>query len=100
MTVDDAVVSHLAKLSRLELTPEQTARLRGDLVNILSMVEKLNELDLEGVAPLRYVTDVETTLRPDEAGGHIDRNQAMANAPDADEEKGFFRVPRVIENGK
>jgi aspartyl-tRNA(Asn)/glutamyl-tRNA(Gln) amidotransferase subunit C len=39
---------------------------------------------------------VENVLRPDEASGHIDRDKAMENAPDADKEGGFFRVPRVI----
>lgn len=94
MTIDDDLVLHLAKLARLELTTESARKLRTDLVATLAMVEKLNELDLSGVAPLRYPTDVVTVLRPDAAGTHIDRKAAMENAPDADGE--FFRVPRVI----
>ncbi|SER05480.1 Asp-tRNA(Asn)/Glu-tRNA(Gln) amidotransferase subunit GatC [Neolewinella agarilytica] len=97
MTVDEALLSRLAKLSRLSPTPQQSARLQKDLVNILGMVEKLDELDLEAVQPLRYVTGVENVLRPDETGNHIDRAEALNNAPDADVEGGFFRVPRVIE---
>ncbi len=97
MTVDEALLSRLAKLSRLSPTPQQSARLQKDLVNILGMVEKLDELNLEAVQPLRYVTGVENVLRPDETGDHIDRAQALNNAPDADAAGGFFRVPRVIE---
>ncbi|MEL7161690.1 MAG: Asp-tRNA(Asn)/Glu-tRNA(Gln) amidotransferase subunit GatC [Bacteroidota bacterium] len=96
MTVDDQLISHLAKLSRLSPSPEQSARLQKDLAGILDMVEKLDELDLEAVQPLRYVTGVENVLRPDEAGNHLDREQALANAPDADTDHGFFRVPKVI----
>jgi aspartyl-tRNA(Asn)/glutamyl-tRNA(Gln) amidotransferase subunit C len=97
MTVDDALISRLAKLSRLSPTPEQSVKLQRDLKNILGMVEKLDELELDAVEPLRYVTGVENVLRPDEASGHIDRDHALENAPDADVEGGFFRVPRVIE---
>ena len=96
MTVDDALISRLAKLARLAPTPAQADRLRGDLKNILGMVEKLNELELDAVEPLRYVTGAENVLRPDEVRPHLDRDRALDNAPDADKEEGFFRVPRVI----
>ena len=96
MTVDDALVLRLANLSKLAVAPEQVDKLRQDLRNILAMVEKLNELDLDGVEPLRYVTDVTQQLRADRAGDHLDRATALANAPDSDGE--FFRVPRVITN--
>jgi len=96
MTIDEALLSRLAKLSRLSPTPQQSARLQKDLVNIIGMVEKLDELDLEAVQPLRYVTGVENVLRPDESGNHVPRDQALDNAPDADKDGGFFRVPRVI----
>ena len=96
MTIDDKLISHLAKLSRLAPTSQESDRLRGDLEKILAMVEKLDELELDAVQPLRYVTGVENDLRPDNAGQHLDRDQALANAPDADRESGHFRVPRVI----
>ena len=96
MIVDDALISRLAKLARLAPTPARAAKLRGDLEGILKMVEKLDELDLESVRPLRYVTGQENDLRPDAAGHYIDRDLALKNAPDADTEGGFFRVPRVI----
>lgn len=98
MTVDDQLISRLATLSRLAPSTEEAARLRNDLVNILKMVEKLDELELDAVEPLRYVTGVENVLRPDEVGQHLDRDQAMANAPDGNKEEGFFRVPRVIKS--
>lgn len=94
MTVDDDLVLRLAKLAKLDLPPERRERLRNDLVNILAMVEKLNELDLQDVEPLRYVTGAEQVLRPDRERGHLDRAAALANAPDSDGQ--FFRVPRVI----
>ncbi|CAH1000135.1 Glutamyl-tRNA(Gln) amidotransferase subunit C [Neolewinella maritima] len=94
MVVDDALVLRLAKLAKLAPAPERVDQLRGDLVRILAMVEKLDDLDLQDVKPLRYVTEVEHALRPDEVGDHIDRSVALANAPDSDGE--YFKVPRVI----
>ncbi|WP_420460594.1 Asp-tRNA(Asn)/Glu-tRNA(Gln) amidotransferase subunit GatC [Neolewinella sp.] len=94
MRVDDALVLRLAKLAKLAPPPERVEQLRGDLVRILDMVEKLNDLDLDGVQPLRYVTDSEQVLRPDTVGPHLDRATALANAPDSDGE--YFRVPRVL----
>ncbi|MCP9237742.1 Asp-tRNA(Asn)/Glu-tRNA(Gln) amidotransferase subunit GatC [Lewinella sp. JB7] len=94
MNVDEGLVLRLADLAKLALPPERVERLRTDLVNILGMVEKLNELDLDDVEPLRYVTEVEQVLRADRVGDHLDRATALANAPDSDGE--FFRVPRVI----
>ena len=97
MEVNDALISHLAKLARLSPTPAQSEHLREDLNKILGMVAKLDELDLATVQPLRYVTGQENDLRPDKVGDHLDREQALNNAPDADHDGGFFRVPRVIE---
>ena len=94
MTVDEALVLRLADLARLDIPEKRVESLRDDLVNILSMVEKLNELELEGVEPLRYVTEVERVLRPDRPGNHLIREETMANAPDTDGT--FFLVPRVI----
>ncbi|OAV45561.1 Asp-tRNA(Asn)/Glu-tRNA(Gln) amidotransferase subunit GatC [Lewinella sp. 4G2] len=96
MQVDDALISRLAKLSRLDPSAAQREKLQQDLRNILGMVAKLDELELDAVEPLRYVTGQENDLRPDEVGEHIDRADALRNAPDADHEGGFFRVPRVI----
>ena len=95
--VNDQLISHLAKLARLAPTEQEATKLKGDLKNILKMVAKLEELDLKTVQPLRYVTGQQNDLRPDKIGDHIDRRAALDNAPDADHEGGFFRVPRVIE---
>lgn len=94
MTVDDDLVLRLADLAKLDVSDHRLGKLRDDLTRILAMVEKLNELDLDKVEPLRYVTPVEQALRPDRTGEHLDRTRAMANAPASDGV--FFRVPRVM----
>lgn len=96
MTVDDELVSRLAKLSKLNPDAKERQRLSKDLKKILSMVEKLQELNLDGVEPLRYITEVENDLRPDEIANELPHDVAMRNAPDTDEKGEFFRVPKVI----
>lgn len=94
MTVDEALISRLAKLAKLAPSAGQVEELRADLSRILEMVRTLDELDLIEVSPLRYVTEVTYVLRPDESGTPLDRSSALANAPDSDGE--YFRVPRVL----
>ena len=96
MTVDDLLISRLAQLAKLDLDPATRQRLQQDLEKILEMVEKLNELDLEGVEPMRYVSETELVLRPDEVKHQLERAVALRNAPDQDPTGEFFRVPKVI----
>ena len=62
-----------------------------ELSNILGHVERINELDLDGVAPTSHVVDVENVLRPDEPRPSLPRERALESAPDGAD--GGFRVP-------
>lgn len=96
MTVDDSLISRLSNLAKLAPDAEERNRLRGDLEKILAMVDKLRELNLDDVEPLRYLGARELRLREDEVANQLDRNEALANAPQTDSEGQFFRVPKVI----
>lgn len=63
----------------------------GELSAILEHVERINELDLDGVAPTSHVVDVENVLRSDEPRPSLPRERALQSAPDATDEG--FRVP-------
>ncbi len=94
MEIDDQLISRLEHLTRLKLSPEEREQSKKDLTNILGMVEKLHELDLEGVDPLTYINDQVNVLRKDQVTNQVDRKEALKNAPDQD--GNFFRVPKVI----
>ncbi|MEM6397868.1 MAG: Asp-tRNA(Asn)/Glu-tRNA(Gln) amidotransferase subunit GatC [Bacteroidota bacterium] len=96
MIVDDALISRLADLAKLAPNAEERERLRADLEKILAMVDKLSELDLEGVEPLQYLGETEQKLREDQVNHQLARENALANAPQTDPEGQFFRVPKVI----
>lgn len=93
MTITQETVQHVAKLARLELTPEETERYTQDLGKILSLVEQLNEVDLSQVE-LDMDTSTATVFREDKAQREFSREELMANAPS--EEDGFFRVPKIL----
>jgi aspartyl-tRNA(Asn)/glutamyl-tRNA(Gln) amidotransferase subunit C len=91
--IQDKLLTHIATLARLSLTPEETTGLARDLREILKYAESLGDIDLEGVPPMSHATEGER-FRPDEPRHELTRDQALQNAPD--EEAGLFRVPQVI----
>jgi aspartyl-tRNA(Asn)/glutamyl-tRNA(Gln) amidotransferase subunit C len=89
--IDREQVLHVAKLARLELTEAELERMAGELSGILEHVERMNELDLEGVEPTSHVVALENVLRADEPRPSWAREEVLEAAPDPDE--GAFRVP-------
>ncbi len=94
MTVDNALILKLEKLSRLQLSDNERTTIQKDLGNILTMVDKLNELDTDGVEPLVYISEEENILRDDVIQNQVSREDALKNAPNQDGE--FFRVPKMM----
>jgi aspartyl-tRNA(Asn)/glutamyl-tRNA(Gln) amidotransferase subunit C len=95
MKVDDQLISRLEHLSRLQLSAAERKMIQADLENILEMVEKLQEVDVENIEPLVYVNADENRLRKDEIKNQVTREDALRNAPS--EDGTFFRVPKVID---
>jgi aspartyl-tRNA(Asn)/glutamyl-tRNA(Gln) amidotransferase subunit C len=95
MEVNDALVTKLARLSKLQFSDTEKAEIRNDLQQMIGFVEKLNELNLEGVAPLLHMSEEVNVLREDEVKGSVSREEALQNAPQHNEE--FFMVPKVIK---
>ena len=89
--IDRDQVLHVARLARLELTEDELERMAGELSTILDHVERMNELDLDGVEPTSHVVALENVLRPDDPRPSWPREAVLEPAPDPDE--GAFRVP-------
>jgi aspartyl-tRNA(Asn)/glutamyl-tRNA(Gln) amidotransferase subunit C len=89
--IDREQVLHVARLARLRLSDEEVTTMAGELSSILGHIEKLSELDLDGVAPTTHVVDVGNALRPDEPRPSLPRDVVLEQAPDTDGEG--FRVP-------
>jgi aspartyl-tRNA(Asn)/glutamyl-tRNA(Gln) amidotransferase subunit C len=89
-------VLHVARLARLHLTEEELERMRAQLDAILAYVDKLRELDVEGVEPTSHAVPLVDVMRDDALTPCLSQEAALANAPDRAGE--FFRVPRIIED--
>jgi aspartyl-tRNA(Asn)/glutamyl-tRNA(Gln) amidotransferase subunit C len=89
--IDREQVLHVARLARLRLSDDEVERMGAELSTILDHIEKLNELDLEGVEPTSHVVELENVLREDVPRPSLPREKALEQAPDA--AAGGFRVP-------
>jgi len=89
--IDREQVLHVAKLARLRLYEDEVERMSRELSGILDHVERISELDLEGVEPTSHVVELENVLRPDEPRPSWDRERILEPAPDPAD--GSFRVP-------
>ena len=86
----------MARLARLHLTDDDVERMRQQLDAILAYIDKLRELDVEGVEPTAHAVPLLNVMRDDAVAPCLSQDAALANAPDRAEE--FFRVPRIIED--
>jgi aspartyl-tRNA(Asn)/glutamyl-tRNA(Gln) amidotransferase subunit C len=84
-------VHHVARLARLELSDEELDRMAGELSKVLGHIEKIRELDLDGVEPTSHVLDVTNVLREDVPVPSLPRDVALAGAPEP--VAGGFGVP-------
>jgi aspartyl-tRNA(Asn)/glutamyl-tRNA(Gln) amidotransferase subunit C len=91
MAISREQVLHVAELARLALTDEEVKRLGTQLGQILQAVGKVSELELSGVEPTSHPLEVANVWDDDEPRPSLPLEQALSNAPEA--EDGFFRVP-------
>lgn len=94
MKVNPETIDKIAHLARLDVQEDEKAGLLDDMNKILSFMDKLNEVDTEGVEPLIYLSDEVNVLRDDTVRHELSREQALSNAPKQDGK--FFRVAKVI----
>ncbi len=94
MSVTKENVAYIAELARLRFTEEETVTMTSELNNILHYIEKLNEVDTEGVEPLSSIHDELNELREDVELPSLSQEAVLQNAPERQDR--FFKVPKVI----
>ena len=95
MSVDIATVKRVAHLARIAVDEADAERMTGELNNILTFVEQLNEVDVDGVEPMTSVTPMAMKKRRDAVTDGDKADDIVANAPETLEH--FFLVPKVVE---
>lgn len=95
MKISREEVQRVAELSRLEFSESELGTFTDQLGDILEYIEKLGELETDGVEPTAHILDLATPLREDTTKPLLGTEEALANAPETHD--GYFTVPNVIE---
>lgn len=95
MEVNNKLIQDIAKLAKLNFDEDSSEKMKADLEKILAFVDKLNEINTEGVEPLIYMSDEVNVLRADEISEETTQNEALKNAPQKDSD--YFKVPTVLK---
>ena len=99
MSVDKETVRKVAKLARIAVDEDRLEPLAGELNGILSWIEQLNEVDVDGVEAMASTVEVSLPMRDDQLSegptGGDQAERVVANAPKSDDH--FFVVPKVVE---
>jgi len=101
MSLNDQDIRRIANLARLELQPDEQARMLHKINDFFDIVEQIRAVDTTGVVPMAHPVDampgahIELRLRPDVASEPNQRDLNQHSAPAV--ERGLFLVPKVIE---
>jgi len=94
MTITKEDIIHVANLARLEVSDADIETFVDQLGKILEYVNTLNQVDTQGVPPTSHAISLTNAFREDVASGHLDREEALSNAPE--KEDGSFLVPKIV----
>ncbi|HYC84129.1 MAG TPA: Asp-tRNA(Asn)/Glu-tRNA(Gln) amidotransferase subunit GatC [Chryseosolibacter sp.] len=95
MKIDRELLDKIAHLARLEFDEKDAQKMMDDMTAIVNWVEKLNEVNTDGIEPLTTMSHEINVFRKDEVGNQLDHTLALKNAPKKDVD--YFRVPKVLE---
>jgi len=93
MKVDRETLKKIAHLARLEIKEENEEAILTSLSEILTWVEKLNEINTDEVEPLTNMSLEKNVLREDKVKDQLDHEKALMNAPTKD--KNYIKVPKI-----
>ena len=94
MKITKEEVLYVARLARLDLDADAIDKFAGQIDEILGYIDKLNQVDTEGIQPTSHAISLTNAFREDVERQHLDRDRALANAPEA--EGGCFVVPKIV----
>jgi aspartyl-tRNA(Asn)/glutamyl-tRNA(Gln) amidotransferase subunit C len=91
-------VKYTAELARLELTEEECELFQSQLEDIVGYVEKISEVDVEGVSPMMHGREIVNAFREDVMGDSLATEVVLANAPERVGDE--FLLPKIVEGAQ
>lgn len=95
-SISDETMEYVGILAKLELSGEEKERAKEDMGRMLDYIDKLNELDTEGVEPMSHIFPLNNVFREDVVTNQDAREEILKNAPG--QKDGMFKVPRTVES--
>jgi len=95
MAFDRTEVEKVAQLARLHMSNSEKDEVTGRITDILSLIDQMQSVDTEAVAPLAHPLDISQRLREDDVTESNRRDELQQLAPEVEE--GLYLVPKVIE---
>tara|TARA_B100000700_G_scaffold316069_1_gene405006 strand:+ start:2985 stop:3275 length:291 start_codon:yes stop_codon:yes gene_type:complete len=95
MKVNNKLIQDISNLSKLKFNASEQEQMKADLKKILDFVDKLNEIETDGIDPLIYMNDEVNVLRKDISSKNSSKEDALKNAPEKDSD--YFKVPTVLK---
>ena len=93
--ISDETIEYVGILAKLALSEDEKEQAKKDMGRMLDYIDKLGELDTEGVEPMSHVFPVQNVFREDVVTNVDTREQLLSNAPE--QKDGMFAVPRTFE---
>lgn len=93
--ISDETIEYVGILAKLELSDDEKEQAKKDMGRMLDYIDKLNELDTEGIDPMSHVFPVDNVFREDVVTNGDDREQMLANAPQ--KKDGTYMVPKTFD---
>ncbi len=95
MKITPELVEYVSALSKLRLDEAEKVKMTGELEQIVTYMEILNQVDTAGVEPMSHVLPVRNVTRPDVVEPSFDREELLQGAPRRDKET--FLAPKAVE---
>ena len=95
MKITRELLDKIAHLARLELNEKDAEKMMHDMSAIVDWMEKLNEVNTDGIEPLTSMSHEVNVLREDQVKNQLDHESVLKNAPQKDLD--YFHVPKVLD---
>jgi len=94
MKIDKQLISHVAKVGRLELTDKEIKEFLPQLKEILNAFSEIQKIDTKNIEPSYHAVELKNKVREDKPGKCLDNKTALKNSPNTKD--GYFKGPRVV----
>ena len=95
MQVNNKLISELSRLCKIKFDDQSSEEIKSDLNKILKFLNKLSDINTEGIEPLVYLSEEINVLRKDDKIIELSQTDSLKNAPEKDSD--YFKVPTVLK---